>query len=157
MSEKEKGDFYENFCTHFLRDIGVDCNTTSSSGDGGIDIIGKVTFDTGNKLFNHILSTEAILLAQSKCYENKVDTPVIRKIIGDSLFYKFGQFDGPKNPLYLIVFSHKGFTDKAKQFAKENMVVTIDSETIIDIACNHSNIEQMACIDYLHKSINKKE
>lgn len=153
LEQTSKGKFYEQFCTLFLKDIGIDVETTSYSRDGGIDIIGTINMKSTNLMSDAILKNPIFLIAQVKFRKYKLDISFIRKIIGDSLFYRFNNVDDKiligSNPLYLMVISHKGFYSKTEEFALKNGVVLIDSIKMIDILCNINNTSNLKSIKYL--------
>jgi len=104
------------------------------------------------------------LLAQVKCYDEnkKVDTPVIRHLIGDSSFYKYNVYNNEiiigNKPLYLIIFSYSGFTKPAEIFAKSNSVVALNGHELIDIICNFEASSDFKSVTYLldvNKRLNK--
>ena len=148
-----KGGFFEQFCTLFLIDIGIEVIKTTPSGDDGIDIYGKVKRKSSNEFINILFGEDICLLAQVKFYSSKVDASVIRKLIGDSLFYRFNSYDDSlfigNSPLYLMVFSNTGFYKKAEEFAKRFKVATIDSNEMIDILCNMPDTHNLESIKYL--------
>lgn len=154
LEDKVKGRFYEEFCNLFLIDIGIKVEKTSYSKDNGIDIFGKFEVTSKLKIIDMFFCREIYLLAQVKFFNYKVDTPVIRQIIGDSLFYRFNNLAEDilisNKPLILAVFSHNGFYEKAKEFAENNSVILFDSSQMIDMLCNLENVEQLNSIAYLN-------
>lgn len=154
FEDKVKGRFYEEFCNLFLKDIGIKVEKTSYSKDDGIDIFGKFEVTSNFQIIDIFFCREIYLLAQVKFYNYKVDTPVIRQIIGDSLFYKFNNLTQDlsisNKPLLLVVFSHNGFYENAKKFAQNNSVILFDSSQMIDMLCNLENVEQLSSIKYLN-------
>jgi len=161
LPRKEKGDIFEKFCSLFLEDIGVECKVTSSTGDEGIDILGIVYTNVSNPFFKHVFDGKVYLLAQVKCYDEnkKVDTPIIRHLIGDSSFYKYNVFNNEitigNKPLYLIIFSYSGFTKPAAAFANQNNVVVLNGHELIDIICNFEASNDFKSVTYL-LDVNKK-
>lgn len=164
LPRKEKGDIFEKVCSLFLEDIGVESRVTSSTGDEGIDILGVVNTNVSNPFFKYVFDGKVYLLAQVKYYDEykKVDTPVIRHLIGDSSFYKYNVYNNEirigNKPLYLVIFSYNGFTKPAEAFAKSNNVVALNGHELIDIICNFESSSDFKSINYLlevNKRLNK--
>lgn len=152
LSRAEKGEFYEKFCTLFLEDMGLTAQKTKSSGDKGIDIIAFYPINLPNRIVNFFLDENIYLLAQAKFYSAPVDTPTIRKLVGDSLFVRFDRLEYlpiAHNAFHLSVFSHSGYTKLAKEFAKNNKVLLFTSEDIIDFVCNEQEPDELECTKYL--------
>lgn len=143
LEDKQKGDKYEEFCTCFLKDIGFQAITTRSSNDDGIDIIGKIEIPFSEEVLTHFIGRIGLnIIAQVKYRVSQVDTPVIKHLIGDSMFYRFKSttFSMENSeiilnnlPTCLCVFSHNGFTNEAKKFAQFHGVILIDSNKMADI------------------------
>ncbi|WP_369765399.1 restriction endonuclease [Flavobacterium sp. WC2429] len=134
--EPNKGIAYENFCKTFLEDLGIVCEVTKASGDKGIDVLGSYLVDFKDEIANLVFNERIYLLVQTKYFGTSIDTPVIRKLVGDSLFIRFDELDYltiKHNAVHLIVFSHNGFTQPAIEFAKKNKVKLFDSMQIAHI------------------------
>jgi hypothetical protein len=146
---------YEKFCALFLQDFNFsNVYITTSSNDLGIDIAGEYTFQSGtnNPILDILLPQKIAFLSQVKFYDSPVDTSYIRKLIGDSLFIRFDKethIHIRHNPVYLIFFSHSGFTEEAKRFAQENKICLIDSEFIIDLICSVTNSMELKSVSFL--------
>jgi HJR/Mrr/RecB family endonuclease len=135
-----KGIRFEKFCIDFLNDIGINAKSTKVSGDKGIDIIGHYKTKLDITLGSVIKYDYVYILAQAKYFNKKIDTPVIRKLVGDSIFIRFDDLvyvDIKHNALHLIVFSRKGFTNPALDFAKRNKIEVLDSDRIAHIITNN--------------------
>ena len=131
-----KGVNYEKFCKAFLEDLGIKCETTNVSGDKGIDIVGSYFANIDDDIANLVFYEHIYMLIQTKYFTSHIDTPVIRKLVGDSIFIRFDELDYltiKHNAVHLIVFSHNGFTQPAKEFADKNKVKTFDSTDIAHI------------------------
>lgn len=155
LHNHEKGGIFEKFCSLFLEDIGVECKVTSLTGDEGIDILGIINISLNNPFFKFVFDGKIYLLAQVKCYDEnkKVDTPVIRHLIGDSSFYKYNEYNDKyairNKPLYLMIFSYSGFTKSAKKFAEANDVIALNGNELVDIICNFDDISNVKSVKYL--------
>lgn len=135
-NEKSKGVVYEEFCKLFLEDLGISCNLTAVTNDKGIDILGKFKVKLSEEIGDLVFNEEIYLLIQTKYFNKKIDTPVIRKLVGDSLFIRFDELEYIEikhNAFHLIVFSHLGFTEPAKKFADKNKIKLFDSTNIAHI------------------------
>jgi len=135
-SKKNKGMIYEDFCKLFLQDLGIDCKKTAVTNDKGIDILGSFRVRLSEEIGELVFNEEIYLLIQTKYFNKKIDTPVIRKLVGDSLFIRFDELEYLEirhNAFHLIVFSHKGYTEPAIQFAKKNKIKLFDSIKIAHI------------------------
>jgi HJR/Mrr/RecB family endonuclease len=131
-----KGINYEKFCKFFLEDLGIKCETTNVSGDKGIDILGSYFANIDDDVANLVFYEHIYMLVQTKYFSSQIDTPVIRKLVGDSIFIRFDELDYltiKHNAVHLIVFSHNGFTQPARDFADKNKVKTFDSTDIAHI------------------------
>jgi len=146
---------YEEFCALFLQDFMFsNVKITKASNDLGIDITGEydLEVEANNQLIDYLLPKKIYLLSQVKFYDSLVDTSYIRKLIGDSLFIRFDQnkyFSIKHNPLYLIFFSHSGFTEEAKKFAEENKICIIDSKFMLDLICSRTNSTELKSLNFL--------
>lgn len=135
-NQKNKGVIYENFCKLFLIDLGITCKLTPKSNDKGIDILGSFKVKFPEKISDLVFNEEIYLLVQTKYFNKKIDTPVIRKLVGDSLFIRFDELEYVEirhNAFHLIVFSHLGFTEPANKFAERNKIKLFDSTKIAHI------------------------
>lgn len=154
----DKGLFYEKFCSYFLEDIGLESCVTKASNDKGIDIFAKYKTklhkDWGHLVFNDYV----YLLGQAKFYSSKVDTPILRRLVGDSIFLRFDQIDYIEvahNAIHLIVFSHNGFNEQAIEFAKKNKIMMMNTEQMISILCAHEFPQTSKAIMYITEYCNK--
>jgi len=148
----EKGLFYEEFCSKFLNDLGLESEVTIASGDKGIDIKAKYQTKLEKELSHLIFDDHIYLLAQAKFFNTKVDTPVLSKLLGDSILLRFDEFDYldiAHNAFHLLVFSHKGFTTPALEYAKKKKIMTMDSEQIISIIASDKNPKDWSSYKYL--------
>jgi len=152
QEKMKKGLFYENFCSKFLNDLGLESKITKASGDKGIDIKAKYKTKLEKKLSPLIFDDHIYLLAQAKFFNTKVDTPVLSKLLGDSILLRFDEFDYldiAHNAFHLLVFSHKGFTSPALEYAKKKKIMTMDSEQIISIIASDENPKDWSSYKYL--------
>ena len=127
------------FAHFFLIDMGLNAKPTKYSNDKGIDIKASYKINLPEKLNEYFINDEIYVLAQAKFYNKPIDTPVIRKLVGDSLFIRFSDLEYIEiahNAVHLIVFSHKGFTAPALAFAKKNKVIVMTSQKIIRLLSN---------------------
>lgn len=134
--QKNKGVIYEEFCKLFLKDLGIHCKLTPKSNDKGIDILGSFKATFPEEITDLVFNEKIYLLVQTKYFNKKIDTPVIRKLVGDSLFIRFDELEYIEirhNAFHLIVFSHLGFTDPAIKFAERNKIKLFDSTKIAHI------------------------
>lgn len=148
-SKKKKGTIYEEFCKLFLEDLGIKCTKTAVTNDKGIDILGNFKVKLSEEIGELVFNEEIYLLIQTKYYNKKLDTPVIRKLVGDSLFIRFDELEYLEirhNAFHLIVFSHKGYTDPAIQFAIKNKIKLFDSTKIAHII-SEQPIKDWKCLD----------
>lgn len=146
---KNKGPRFEKFCIDFLNDIGIESNSTKVSNDKGIDIQGKYKTKLEGVLGNFIKYDFVYILAQAKYFNNKIDTPVIRKLVGDSIFIRFDDLEYIEikhNALHLIVFSRRGFTNPAIEFATKNKIELFDSQRIAHLISNNPT-KGWKCLD----------
>lgn len=141
-SVKNKGILYENFCRVFLNDLGINSKLTPVSNDKGIDILGSFNTNLPDEIGKLVFNEEIYLLVQTKYFKTKIDTPVIRKLVGDSLFIRFDELEYAEikhNAFHLIVFSHNGFTQPAIKFGKKNKIKLFDSVKIAHIIAEKPN------------------
>ena len=134
--EQNKGVVYEEFCKQFLEDLGINCKLTAKTNDKGIDVLGSFKVKLSEEIGDLVFNEEIYLLIQTKYFNKKIDTPVIRKLVGDSLFIRFDELEYVEirhNAFHLIVFSHLGFTEPAIKFAKKNKIKLFDSTNIAHI------------------------
>ncbi len=142
--KKLKGRWFEKFCIAFLEDFGITCRSTSISNDKGIDIYGSYKSNV-NPLIGKLIKNEDIyVLGQVKYFKEKVDVPVIRKLVGDTLFIRFDELDYIEikhNAIHLIVFSRNGFTEPAIKFAMKNKIELYDKFRIAHLISNNPDKE----------------
>jgi HJR/Mrr/RecB family endonuclease len=155
-NKNDKGIFYEHFTKMFLIDLGLDADITKVSGDKGIDILAKhktkLKEDLGQLVFNDYV----YLLAQVKFLNKKADTPLVRKLLGDSLLLRFDRIDYVEiahNAFHLLFFSHLGFTHAALEYARENKIMTMDTEQIISIISSSTDPQNWSCYKFIERSI----
>lgn len=141
-AESNKGIVYEEFCKLFLEDLGIKCSKTTVTNDKGIDIVGSFKVKLSEEIGELVFNEDIYLLVQTKYFNKKIDTPVIRKLVGDSLFIRFDELEYLEikhNAFHLIVFSHKGYTEPAIRFAKKNKIKLFDSTRIAHIISEQPN------------------
>ncbi|PYG50070.1 restriction endonuclease [Pantoea sp. AG1095] len=137
---KRKGFWFELFCIAFLRDFGIECKSTQNSNDKGIDIFGSYKTNLNNFIGKLIVNEDIYILGQAKYFLEKVDTPVIRKLVGDTIFIRFDEVEYIEikhNAVHLMVFSRNGFTDPAIEFAKKNKIELFDQSRIAHLIANN--------------------
>lgn len=139
---RNKGILYERFCKTFLNDLGICSELTKASNDKGIDILGSFKANLPDEIGKLVFNDDIYLLIQTKYFKTKIDTPVIRKLVGDSLFIRFDELEYVEikhNAFHLIVFSHNGFTIPAIKFAERNKIKLFDSVKIAHIISERPN------------------
>lgn len=158
-----KGKIFENFCILLLRDLNIKTYATKSSNDKGIDIVGELLNDNDELKFKYLFHENVLLLCQCKFYNNTIDTPVIRKLVGDSLFIRFSELDYLKvrhNALHLLVISYNGFSQPAKEFSNRNKVKILEGKDIISIAASIPNLKKSRSyryLNYINDEMNKNK
>lgn len=152
IKEMDKGIFYENFCSNFLEDIGMESSVTKASNDKGIDILAKYKTYL-NKDWSHLVFDDYVyLLGQAKFYNTKIDTPILRRLVGDSIFLRFDQIDYIEvahNAIHLVVFSHNGFYDAAIEFARKNKIMRMSTEQMVSVLCAQKKPLETKSVMYL--------
>lgn len=148
IPDQNKGDLYEFFCQKWFAEFCDVIKKTPSSNDKGIDLIGKVTIDSRvNAIVNNL---ECKVIVQTKLFSGKVDTPVIRALLGDVLFLTYDDSEvNIFSPTLLCVCGHAGFTQGAISFAKKYGVILLDSKDMIRIISEMGDLQQFECIKYL--------
>lgn len=158
--EMTKARYYEDFCVAFLKDMGIQCFGTKYTGDSGIDLVGVISLNSEptNPIDFILYQGKFILLGQVKCTENFVDTPVLRHLIGDSIFNRFypKQINCPlgaivisNHPNILCVFSHSGFTKEAYSFAKNHGIRTFSSQQMVNLLSGMKDIKNLETYKHL--------
>lgn len=146
---RSKGLWFEKFCIAFLKDFGVTCRSTKSSNDKGIDILGSYKTSLNNNAGKLISNEDVYILGQAKYFSEKVDTPVIRKLVGDTIFLRFDELEYIEikhNAVHLMVFSRNGFTAPAVNFAKKNKIELFDKSRIAHLIAHNPNL-RWSCLD----------
>lgn len=141
---KKKGEWFEKFCIAFLMDFGVDCKSTENSNDKGIDIFGSYRTSLSCNVGKLILNEDIYVLGQAKYFSEKVDTPVIRKLVGDTIFVRFDELEYVEvrhNAVHLMVFSRNGFTEPALDFAKKNKIELFDKSRMAHLIANNPSVK----------------
>lgn len=142
-TRNNKGVEFEKFCIQFLIDVGISAKPTSISNDKGIDIIGKYSSNTIEMVGKLIKHSDIYILAQAKYFESAIDTPVIRKLVGDSLFIRFDDLEYLEikhNAFHLLVFTKHGLTEPARKFAIKNKVEYYDAQRIAHIISTNGSL-----------------
>lgn len=154
----DKGEFFEIFCSYFLKDLGIENWVTRRSKDEGIDIIGRIS-GTANELRDLVLKNERFLLVQVKYHASSIDWSVIRHLIGDSYFYRFEPFFIDKQrliigaaPVSLLVIAFSGLSERAEQLARKYNVETLDGNKVVDVLCSIGEQKSMA-LKFLNDNI----
>lgn len=150
VSERQdKGLIYEQFCQKWLQEYCDEVKLTPKSNDKGIDIIGKMVAVTS---FNELKNIQVQLLVQVKFYKNRVDVPVMRHLIGDSIFLSFAKEEcSIFKPTLLCVISHCGFSKMAINFANDNHIFLLESKKMISLLEKKGHLNEFECIKYLDK------
>lgn len=144
---QDKGLKYEQFCQKWLQEYCAEVKLTPKSNDKGIDIIGKIAAETS---FDELKNIQIQLLVQVKLYKNRVDVPVIRHLIGDSMFLSFAKEEcSIFKPTLLCVVSHCGFSKMAIDFARDNHIFLLDSKKMIKLLEKRGPLKKFECIKYL--------
>ena len=148
VSERQdKGLKYEQFCQKWLQEYCNEIKLTPKSNDKGIDIIGKIVAKTS---FDELKNIQIQLLVQVKLYKNRVDVPVMRHLIGDSIFLSFAKEEcSIFKPTLLCVISHSGFSKMAMDFASDNHIYLLDSKKMIRLLEKKGQLKEFECIKYL--------
>lgn len=95
-----------------------------------------------------MVNEKIYLLIQTKYFKQSIDTPVIRKLLGDSLFIRFDELEYltiKHKAVQLIVFSYVGFNQPSKDFAFKNKVKAFDSRHIAPIISEKPGKNGNAC------------
>jgi HJR/Mrr/RecB family endonuclease len=155
-NKTSRGSIYEEFCCKFLIDLGISSVVTPQSNDKGIDIYGK--YDTKlNRICSKLIFNDNVyVLAQAKFLKSPVDVPVLRKLVGDSIFLRFDQLeylDIGHNAIHLIVFSHNGFTEPAVTFSIKKKVMMITTDEMLNIISSNINYVDWLSYKYLMKFV----
>ncbi len=148
VSERQdKGLIYEQFCQKWLQEYCDEVKLTPKSNDKGIDIIGRIVAETS---FNELKNIQIQLLVQVKLYKNRVDVPVIRHLIADSIFLSFAKEEcSIFKPSLLCVISHCGFSKTAIDFGDNNHIYLLDSKNMIRLLEKKGKLKEFECIKYL--------
>lgn len=152
LNKTQRGSIYEEFCSKFLNDIGLEAKVTPQSNDKGIDIFAKYDANLKGELASLVFNDSVYLLGQAKFFKKSIDTPVIRKLVGDTFFLRFDKLeyvDIAHNAIHLVVFSHSGYTQGAIDFAKSNKIMLLDSMKIVNIVAASKNPNNWSCYKYL--------
>lgn len=144
---KNRGELYEKFCKLWLQEFCYEVNLTPKRNDKGIDIIACVDADTS---FDVIRKMQLQILVQVKLYKNKVDVPIVRHLLADSIFLSFSKEKCSMfKPTVLCVISHSGYTKGAIQFAKDYHVLLLDTKKMIRILEKKATLDTFQCIHFL--------
>jgi hypothetical protein len=152
LENQQKGLIFENYCLAMFKDIGVKAEKTRKSNDKGIDIIGRIKPENEDTKYRLIFHEDVLLLAQCKLFGQPVDTPIIRRLVGDSLFIRFSELDYvdvKHNALHLMVISYNGFTAPAEDFAKKNKVITLKFSDTTRIVSQIHNLKKSKAYRYV--------
>ena len=141
---RNKGVWFEKFCIAFLADFGITCALTKNSNDKGIDIFGSYKSNVNGGIGKLIVNEDIYILGQAKYFSEKVDTPVIRKLVGDTIFIRFNELEYIEvkhNAVHLMVFSRTGFTEPAIEFARKNKIELFDQSRIAHLIANNPDVK----------------
>ena len=90
-----------------------------------------------SKSINNIFSDIEInfnLYWQVKFHKNKISTYYIKQILKDKLYKTIIEKNTLTDYGITIFISHKGFTEKAKKYAKIHNILLLDTKDILNIA-----------------------
>ncbi len=139
---------YEQFCKLWFQVFCKAVSTTPTSNDKGVDLVGVLADST---IIDQISPNKEIhMLAQIKLFDKPIDTPIIRKFLGDVLFLTFDEGGiSIFAPTVLFVVGHNGFTNAAKAFGCKHNVILLDSRDLIRIISCLGDLKSFDCICYL--------
>lgn len=135
-NKSKKGAVYEEFCTYFLRDMGMKAHRTKPSNDKGVDIKAYYKPCLPNRFSDYFMTDNIYVLAQTKFFDSKIDLSHLRKLVGDSIFLRFSELyylDVTHNAVHLMFFSHEGFCKPAIEFAEKNKIIITDTNKMLNI------------------------
>lgn len=158
LGNMEKGIFFEKFCANFLCDLGLDAEVTRATNDKGIDIKASYHTNLEEELSSFVFDDKIYLLAQAKFLSSKVDTPVIRALVGDSILLKFNDVEYVEishNAVHLMVFSHSGFTDEARKFARKHKIKLIETHQLVSIIAASNIAGTWRCVYCLREKVSE--
>lgn len=146
-----KGYIYEEFTLLFLKDIGFNIYEHKKTGDGGLDII-------CNKNIDYILPGVNIqfnLYGQVKFHKDIVSTKYIKQLIKDKLYKVIIEKNSLTECHQTIFISHKGFSEKAKIYAKKNNLILLNTNDIISILLRENKGNSLKFIDKEYIKVKK--
>lgn len=134
LNEGEKGRKFEKIVQYLFQNIGIATETTDTSGDNGIDLIGP-----GNKIdpFN-ITPTYFI---QCKYYSNTPDVNLPKKVAADVVYNLFEESTNVIHPIIpIIVCNHKA-TKSILEFSNRHGIRYISFSELIKICSENMSLD----------------
>ena len=143
INDNSKGHIYEEFTLLFLKDIGFKICEHKRIYDGGLDIICSKNID---KVFSGI-DIKLNLYGQVKFHKTKVSTHYVKQLIKDKLYKTIIEKNTLAECAITLFISHKGFTEKAKIYAKSNSIILLDTRDILYILFRENKYSSLNFID----------
>lgn len=135
--DNTKGFIYEDFIFIFLKESGIDIIKQNRTCDGGLDIVGsKAICITDN------IHTTINLYGQVKFYNGIVTLSEVKKLLKDKMYRVLYEKNSLMECNQTIFISHKGFSNKAREFAEGNNIILLDTDEIITqiISTSHEKL-----------------
>lgn len=124
--DSSKGFIYQDFVLSFLKEHGMNIIQQSKTCDGGLDIIGTKEISIIDDLYE-ILN----IYGQIKFYNGVVTLNEIKQLIKDKIYRVLYENNNIMECSKGMFISHKGFSNNAREFAKKNNIILLDTEEIL--------------------------
>ena len=121
-----KGFMYQDFILAFLREHGISIVQQNKTHDGGLDIIGTKKIC----VIDNIYATLNIY-GQIKFYNGVVTPNEIKQLVKDKIYRVLYEKNNIMECNKAMFISHKGFSNNAREFAKNNEIILLDTEEIL--------------------------
>lgn len=120
----KKGYAFEKVCEVALSFLWDSCSRVGESGDGGIDIICK----SSSGIYEGLEITQVV---QCKYYSERLDAPIVRKLLGDVMVHIF-EDSNIAMPILPILITNNGFTKQANEIAATYGIKTLKFKKLIE-------------------------
>ncbi|MCI6693364.1 MAG: restriction endonuclease [Clostridium sp.] len=131
-----KGFIYQDFVILFLKECGINIIEQNKTCDGGLDIVGTKTISIIDNINININ-----IYGQVKFYNKVVTLNEIKQLVKDKIYRVLYEKNSIMECNQTIFISHKGFSNKAREFAENNNIIVLDTDEIITQILNKSEMK----------------
>ncbi len=133
--DNTKGFIYQDFILLFLKEAGINIIEQNRTCDGGLDIVGikRITIIDN-------VDIDINIYGQVKFYNGVVTLNEIKQLVKDKIYRVLYEKNNIMECNQTMFISHKGFSNKAREFAESNNIILLDTDEIITQILNKNEM-----------------